>query len=413
MTRSGADGASATGRRPPATGKLLGIDPPDGRHCKSFEVGKIVEYTNDEMPKLTRQLIQEPIGQKPVSYSGAEDFQLAKLQEIEMARNSQEGTDGPGRRCDPKHVVIAVGLWYVMSFAMTAAAWAEPPTRESVRAGLSANFCNRLVDYENFDPNVLIFSLEPNLYRKMSRAASLLNDESEPVPLRTGHADFDALNSELGLVAVKLLYSPTAILYFNQRIDPCKSVARYASIEGVRDVSLNLAYNAARPRILVIDPGAFVEMPSDGRSSVRASSRIGSPAGLRTAGTRIALLSPGLDSDCWAGEPMWMYVEFLPAADGTEPDMETLKVRVRQGSRGQDLTEMVRPYFRRSHIRAPMDFSGHVGEFRFEVNIMDHQGRMSDAEFRVTFRFDFKHSHRLDDETGHDRCWPLRPLFPL
>lgn len=149
---------------------------------------------------------------------------------------------------------------------------------------------------------------------------------------------------------------------------------------------------------LVIDPGSFVEMP-DGRSSMRVSRRMGGPVGSRTAGPRIELLEPGHDSVFRAGEPMTMHAKFLPAADGTAPDMGTLKVRVRQGLRGQDITDMVKPYIEGTAIRVPVDFSGHAGEFRFEVDIMDRRGRMSDTEFRVAFRFDFKHSFRLDDET--------------
>ena len=101
---------------------------------------------------------------------------------------------------------------------------------------------------------------------------------------------------------------------------------------------------------VVIDPGAFVEMPPDGRSSMRVSRRIGSPAG-----PRIALLSPGHDAVFRAGEPMTMHAEFLPAADGAAPDMETLNVRVRQGRRGQDVTGMVKPYVKGATLRVPVD----------------------------------------------------------
>ena len=144
---------------------------------------------------------------------------------------------------------------------------------------------------------------------------------------------------------------------------------------------------------LVIDPGTFVDMPA-GRSSMKASRGIGD-----FMGPRIELRQPA-DAIYRAGEPMALYAEFLPAADGTAPAMETLSVRVRKGLRGKDLTERVKPYVAGTSIRVPaVDFSGHAGEFRFELNIMDEQGRMSGAEFRVTFKLDFRDSFRLDDET--------------
>lgn len=145
---------------------------------------------------------------------------------------------------------------------------------------------------------------------------------------------------------------------------------------------------------LVVDPGTFAAMPA-GRSSTKVSRGVGGHQG-----PRIALLSPGHDAVFRTGEPMALYAEFLPAADGAAPDMETLSVRVRKGLRGKDLTERVKPYVAGTAIYVPaVDFSGHAGEFRFELNIMDKQGRMSGAEFRVTFKLDFRDSLRLDDGT--------------
>ena len=145
---------------------------------------------------------------------------------------------------------------------------------------------------------------------------------------------------------------------------------------------------------LVIDPGTFIEMPHDGRSSMRVSRRTGSPAG-----PRIALLSPGHDSVYRVGEPMTMHAEFLPAADGAAPDMETLNVRVRQGRRGKDVTGMVKPYVEGAALRVPVDFSDHAGEFRFEMDVMDERGRLGGLEFRVTFKLEFRDALRLDGET--------------
>ena len=144
---------------------------------------------------------------------------------------------------------------------------------------------------------------------------------------------------------------------------------------------------------LVIDPTTFAVVPA-GRSSTRVSRGVG---GLQ--GPRIALLSPGHDAVYRAGEPMVLHAELLPAADGAVPDMETLSVRVRQGRRGKDVTGMVKPYVTGTALRVPVDFSGHAGEFRFEMDVMDDQGRMSGAEFRVTFKLEFRNTLRLDGET--------------
>lgn len=154
---------------------------------------------------------------------------------------------------------------------------------------------------------------------------------------------------------------------------------------------------------LVLDPETFVELP-DGRSSPRAPRRTGGSAAPGATGPRIRFLSPGRDPLFRGGgsipifrpgDPVTMHARFLPAADGAEPDMETLRVRVRQGSRGRDITDLVKPYVEGTAIHVPVDFSGHAGEFRFEVGIMDDRGRMSSAEFRVAFRFDFKHSQSV------------------
>ena len=144
---------------------------------------------------------------------------------------------------------------------------------------------------------------------------------------------------------------------------------------------------------LVIAPGTFTVM-SDGRSSLRGSRRVGGHQG-----PRIALLSPGHDAVYRAGESMTLYADFLPAADGAAPDMETLNVRVWQGRLGKDVTGMVKPYVAGTAIRGPVDFSGHAGEFRFEIDVMDDRGRLGAAEFRVTFRLEFRDALRLDGET--------------
>ena len=68
--------------------------------------------------------------------------------------------------------------------------------------------------------------------------------------------------------------------------------------------------HSAEARRLVIDPGIFVEMPSE--TIVETMS-----LGTGHAGPRIELQRPGNDSVFRAGEPVTVHVELLPAADGT------------------------------------------------------------------------------------------------
>ena len=160
---------------------------------------------------------------------------------------------------------------------------------------------------------------------------------------------------------------------------------------------------------LVIDPGTFIEMPS-GTPFKRASRSLGGPVvelverglgepddGFESAsrslmsappvGPRIELRRPGDASVFREDEPVSVHVEFLPAADGVAPDMETLKVKVRKGWFGKDITDKVEPYVEGAAVRVPeVDFSGHTGDFRFEIHIRDARGRPGEAQFRVTIR---------------------------
>ena len=139
---------------------------------------------------------------------------------------------------------------------------------------------------------------------------------------------------------------------------------------------------------LVVDPATFTAMPA-GRTSTRVSRATGGHRG-----PRIALLSPAPDAVLRAGEPVALHAEVLPAADGAEPDMDTLQLLVRQGLRGKDLTGLVKPYVEGTALRVPMDLSGHAGEFRFELDILDEQGRMGEVAFRVTFKIDLRDALR-------------------
>lgn len=93
---------------------------------------------------------------------------------------------------------------------------------------------------ERFDPWTLILGLEPDLYGKVSRAASPLSDEGGPVPFHTGHEPFDTLNTESGLAAIKLLsFISLAVFHFNKPVHPFISRIQYSSVEGVEYAELD------------------------------------------------------------------------------------------------------------------------------------------------------------------------------
>ena len=94
--------------------------------------------------------------------------------------------------------------------------------------------------WEWFDPWTLSLGLEPDLYRKVSRAASPLSVEGGPVPFHTGHEPFDTLNAESGLAAVRLFsIIPLAVFHFNKLVHPFISRIQYSSIEGVEYAELD------------------------------------------------------------------------------------------------------------------------------------------------------------------------------
>ena len=116
--------------------------------------------------------------------------------------------------------------------------------------------------------------------------------------------------------------------------------------------------------------------------------------GLRPAcyrrGLQIELRLPEDDTVFQADEPVTVHLEFLSATDGTEPDMETLEVEVRQKRAfglwlGKDMTDEIRPYIEGTAVRIPKgDFKGYTGDFRFFVRIQDQQGRENEAQFSLT-----------------------------
>lgn len=149
---------------------------------------------------------------------------------------------------------------------------------------------------------------------------------------------------------------------------------------GLLVTALSANCGSAAEHSLVVDPGTFVSMPAD-----METARVpGSAHGSGRIGPRIVLRFPQDNSVFATGENVKVHLEFLPADDGSAPNMTTLRVTVRKGWLGKDITEMVKPYIEGTAVRVPaVDFSGHSGRFRFDISISDFEERVSEARLRV------------------------------
>ena len=84
----------------------------------------------------------------------------------------------------------------------------------------------------------LLVGLEPQLF---DAVASLLEDQTGPVTLQTGYAEFDSLNGTLGLSVVVDLFPSfhTATFYFNEYLNVPAAAAAYAAVEGIEYAEAN------------------------------------------------------------------------------------------------------------------------------------------------------------------------------
>ena len=136
--------------------------------------------------------------------------------------------------------------------------------------------------------------------------------------------------------------------------------------------------NNAAQRLLLIDFGTFAPIEAESTARSRPTRALGH------VGPQIVLRLPQDDSVFAPKETVSVHIEFLPAADGTEPNMNTLKVRVRKGWFGKDITEVVEPYVDGRSVRVPaVDFKGYTGQFQFEIRIRDFEDRVGEAQFSV------------------------------
>ncbi len=78
----------------------------------------------------------------------------------------------------------------------------------------------------------LVLELEPQLFE---RIVSLLDDQTGPVTLQTGYAEFDSLNETLGLsIVVNILqHFQIVIFYFSDYLNVPAAAAAYEAAEGV------------------------------------------------------------------------------------------------------------------------------------------------------------------------------------
>lgn len=78
----------------------------------------------------------------------------------------------------------------------------------------------------------LIIKLKPELFEIIARI--LGEGTNEPMTLHTGYVEFDALNVQLGLSAIKLFSTfQTAIFYFSNSVDVPWASVRYSLLESV------------------------------------------------------------------------------------------------------------------------------------------------------------------------------------
>ncbi len=83
------------------------------------------------------------------------------------------------------------------------------------------------------------------------------DDSTNPVVLRTGHSEFDALNARLGLSVVVEMFpiSGTVIFYCNEYLNVAAAARAYATMEGIEYA---VGLDTLRPEIIAhYKPGFF------------------------------------------------------------------------------------------------------------------------------------------------------------
>ena len=128
---------------------------------------------------------------------------------------------------------------------------------------------------------------------------------------------------------------------------------------------------------LVLEIHKFAELSAEEVAMLRAPQP--------QEGPQIELQVPEDKATFRSEEPVEVRLDFNPAADGVEANMASLKVKVRKGWFGRDITDAVKPYVEGTAIRVPsVDFQGYTGNFQFIVRIEDQKGRLSEERFEVT-----------------------------
>ena len=90
----------------------------------------------------------------------------------------------------------------------------------------------------------LRLGLEPSLFLVVTEP---LMGQTEPVLLRTGQPEFDALNERLGLTAVDVIYpydggGGIVLFHFDEYVNLLAAAAAYEAVEGIKYVEVDAAY---------------------------------------------------------------------------------------------------------------------------------------------------------------------------
>ena len=114
-------------------------------------------------------------------------------------------------------------------------------------------FVSDIHAWMEFYPSVLEIDLADDL---MAKVTEILNTDDAPVTLATGHAEFDALNTQFGLRTVGWGSSGLAFCY-HLGLDHNAAISAYSKAEGVASVGLSSAFYGD-------DSDIFVEKWEDG-----------------------------------------------------------------------------------------------------------------------------------------------------
>jgi hypothetical protein len=127
---------------------------------------------------------------------------------------------------------------------------------------------------------------------------------------------------------------------------------------------------------LLIDVSSFEEMP---KVQMRGQQKFSGP--------QVLIMSPENEASYKESDEITIEVLFEPSQKGRRPQMDTLKVVVRLGWFGKDITEDLLEYIEDNKLFAPsVNMSGHTGDFNFEISIEDESGALTEQTFSISVK---------------------------